>query len=154
MKQEIKVFKKIERTFNDLMYPGYPFSIIGYADLGTEEFWLQGKKINSLRNFCNSFDSLCCYHMVGSELATKGSWLIETHMDMPEDFLKADYDRFYIDNYEVVKLYFAVYSAIRAFRATKQYLFFVYNGEADYVDVKAFSTVEEIEQYRQDYWTE
>jgi len=159
MSKEINTFKKMEKIVGDMMYPGYPFVVVGYADLEKENYFLNGTCYQGLKQFSEKFDSLLCYHMVGSNLAHKGNWLESTYMAEIERFIKADFDDFYIDNYEVTKLWFATYSALRYVANVEKdkkpkFLWFYYNGEADFVEVKLFRTAEELEQFYKDYWEE
>ena len=155
MNQEIKLIRRMEKFHDDHMYPGYPFLIHGVIDCEDKVGYIDGgKAMPLLTKFFPKFESMVCYHMVDCSLTIKGSWLNETHMDPYQKILEAEYDDFYIDNLEVTKLYFALYSAYRSNRNTKKFIYFGYDGDSEYVWVKVFSSVKEIKQYIKDYYND
>lgn len=159
IKKEIKQLRKIQRLLEDNVYPGYPFLIHGIIDMGDESAWINmyGRKMN-LEKFCSEFDSKMCFHMMGSNLATKGSWATGPHqMQDHERFLQAKYDDFYIDNLGATQLYFATYAAIRECRGTKSFIFFSYDDDCEYANVQIFkddeagTALEKINTYLREY---
>ena len=134
VKKEIQQLRKIQQLMEDNVYPGYPYMIHGIVDMEDKCGWigLGGRKMN-LEKFCHEINAELCYQLIGSTKATKGSWIVDTHMEEHEQYLKAEYNDFYNDNVEVAKLYFALYAAIRESKGTNNIIFFTYYGYAIYV---------------------
>lgn len=155
---EFITLKNICFELESYQYPGYPFSIYGVIDFKTRDYWVSGDSNNYVANstwdnFASQFEINLLYHILGSDLANKQTWLQDGHMENYRVFLDApwDDDNFYIDNQELTRLYFAVYAAIREYQNTDKLMLFMYDGDSEYVDVLLFDTIDEIDQYYKEY---
>lgn len=158
MKEEIKLLKSICKKAEDNQYPGYPFQLTGFIDMGEQKgyFGSHGRPM-SLEKFYHDFDSEMAFPMLGSHLAQKGNWYNGgTLMAEYQKFISHDtsYDDFYIDDINAVKLYFGLYSAIRQFKDTNKLIWFIVDNDCDYVDIQVFDNAEQIKHFIKEYWTE
>lgn len=156
--KEIKMLRKAEELHEDNVYPGYPFLIHGIVDMKNETGSINLGKFIGLNKFIDEIHSKLCYHMVGNYESQKGSWLNETHMENHKKYLKMGYDDFYIDNLEVTKMFFALFAAIRECKGKSDYIYFGYDGDADFAWVERFhgdragTKEEKIRKYLADYY--
>ena len=163
---EFNKLRSISKQLISYQYPGHSFSIYGIIDFKDKYYWLDNNsrtyKITDWKNFQKDFDSQLLYHILGSRLATKGNFLINIHMEDYRKFLEEPWekyfddddspiDNFYIDNFELTRLYFAVYAAIREYKDSQKIMWFMYDGDSEYVDVLLFDTLEEIKWYQKKY---
>lgn len=150
-----KLLHKATRLHFREMYPGYPFAMIGFYFTKLNSGEVDKHTFSNISNFRKLFETNLIFQCLGSDLATKGSWATGRHkMDSYKAFLDANEDDFYFDELNAVKLYFAFYSAYRQYKDKDAIIFFVINTECDYVDVRVFETIEELEQYQKEYWVE
>ena len=139
MKKEVKLLRAVQRYLDDFAYPGYPFAANGIVDMETQQCWM-GPRGGAMKfeNFMKEFDSMITYQVLGSNLATKGSFLVDSKMSPVKEFLEAEYDDFYIDSIEATKLYFAFYAAYRAAKNTKSFIFYQCDCDCCYTNVEIF----------------
>lgn len=165
-RKEYLALKKCCRFMEDIRHPGYPFSVCGIVDFKTKDCYVDNARRDftcekNWNKFANIFHAGLLYQILDCDFVRKGSFVINSHMDNYKTILEAPYtkddrDSFYIDinSQELVRLYFAVWSAIREYQDTDKLMFFVYDGDNEWVEVKVFDTLEEIKNYYKDYFTE
>lgn len=158
MKQEIKLLRKIQDKMIDMQYPGYPYQDSIIIDLETEmEYghYSKGKKGKSTYNeFCRKL----LYFILGHEKSTKGTWLNNRHIAPIQEFLdyNFDYESLYIDDYDCARLYFALHSALCECYDNKEkpIIWACIDEDSEWIDCKIFRTLDEIKQYKDDYFWE
>lgn len=165
-RKEFRKVKQIIHTFESFQYPGYPYSHFGVVDFKTKDCWdSNGRKKfivdDNWYKFAAQFEAGMLYHILDSDFDRKGSFIQDSYMQDYKTFLeekwseqvvntfgeKVTEEHFFIDNKELVRLYFAVYAAIRKYKNTDKVMLYIYDGEEDYVDVKIFNNLEEINDY-------
>ena len=162
-RKEFSLLKKCCRFLEDMEYPGYPFSRFGIVDFKTKDCWVNNKKNSfvtdaNFEKFGLLFQSGLLYNILDSNFTCKGSFVTDSHMEHYKTFLQEKWhdengnDQFYIDNQDLTRLYFAVWSAIREFQNTDKIMFFDYNGETEWVEVQVFDNIEEIQAYYNTYF--
>lgn len=154
MKQEIKLIRRIERYHESMVYPGYPFLIHGYVDMGEKVGSINLSNPMTLEKFCKEFDAKMCYQMVNSQMSVKGNWLVNTQMAESKRFLNAEYDDFYIDCLGATRLYFALYSAIRELKKndSKAIIYFGYDDNTEWTWVEVFNSMDNIKSFVHEYY--
>lgn len=155
-RKEFRKLKSLSMKAESWQYPGYPFSLHGVIDFKTKNCWTTNNhksfKIKSWLQFVKEFDSYLLYHILGTRFGCKGNFVCESKMANYETFLhEKDYDDYYIDNLELTRLYFAVWSAIREYKDTDKLLWFIYDGDSEYADVLLFDNIEQINKYAKEY---
>lgn len=149
MKKEIKELRKIQKYSWNLMYPGYPFAECVVIDLNKVDenayepegkIWLSwyNKKPVRLSKGLEQLESKILYQTLGFKGATKGSFIIDPHIDSYKKILKANYDDFYIDNDYAAKFYMSLVSAIRTYMHKGAIIIGIIDMDSDFVDVKVF----------------
>jgi len=155
---EFNKLRFISKQLISYQYPGYPFSIYGIIDFKDKCYWLNNNsricKITDWKNFIKDFDSQLLYHIVDSCFTARGNFLMDQHMSHYKEILKGTSDDFYIDNFNLIKLYFAVYSAIKEYKNSKKIMWFLYDGDSEYIDILLFNTIKEIKEYQNKYINE
>ena len=166
-RKEFRKIKHIIRVLESNQYPGYPYCSFGVIDFKTKDCWTSNGRKNFIVDknwykFASQFEAGMLYHTLDSRFDQKGSFVFESHMDNYKKFLTEPWqtsrdddddliENFYIDNQELVRLYFAVYAAIREYKNTNKIMLYIYDGDAEYVDVLLFDTLDEINKYYKDY---
>lgn len=161
-RKEFSLLKKCCKFLEDMEYPGYPFSRFGIVDFKTKDCWVNNKRDSfvtdpNFEKFGLLFQSGLLYNILDTNFTRKGSFVTNSHMEHYKTFLQEKWqdpngdDQFYIDNQELVRLYFAVYAAIREYKDTNKIMLYIYDGDAGYVDVLLFDTLDEINKYYKDY---
>jgi len=163
---EFKRLKQLSLKTESLYYPGYPFSLYGVIDFKTKHCWTTNSykvfTINNWSSFSKEFDAPLLYHILNSHFTRKGNFIYNTHMDNYKKFLEepwttsfneGDYpiENFYIDNHELTRLYFSVWAAIREYKDSNKFMWFMYDGESEYVDVLLFDNINQINTYAEKY---
>ena len=162
-RKEFLALKKCCRYLDDMKYPGYPFSICGIIDFKTLDCYVDNHRENfvtdsGFHKFGVWFEAGLLYNILDSDFTRKGSFVVESHMENYKVFLEEKWkdedgnDRFFIDNKELVRLYFSVYAAIREYKNTEKLLFFSYDGDSEGLCVELFDTLEEIQKYYKEYF--
>lgn len=158
--KEFLLLRKMGRKLVDQWYPGYPVAFYGVIDCGTKDIWIDPDTTTTLKDwvdFKKYFDINLLYHILDTNLATKGSWVRDTEMANYKKFVESAEepfdDYFWIQSEGLVRLYFGVWAAIREYQDQKKYIFFSYDEEYSDTNcqIKVFSSLEEIEQYRHEY---
>ena len=166
-RKEFKKVKQIIRVCESNQYPGYPYCHYGVIDFKTKDCWDSNRRKNFVidnnwRNFSTQFEAGMLYHVLDSRFDQKGNFIFNAHMDSYQKFLTEPWqtsrddgddpiENFYIDNQELVRLYFAVYAAIRQYKNTNKIMFYAYDGDSEYVDVLLFDSLDEINKYYKEY---
>ena len=154
MKPEIRTLRKCQKVMNDLQYPGYPFQLTIVIDIEDQKAWVDYGRAQNLEKALTGISRSLLYNAVGCTSMTKRTFLQDQDLSTVEKILNADYDDFYIDDYDVVKFYLALNSAIYRHKKTdKVFIFACVDGDTEWVDVKTFTNLKEIEQYYNDYFT-
>lgn len=156
MKEEIRILRKCQKIANDNVYPGYPLQEVWIIDMENGKVWdasYHSKPI-SIDKMFQKLNNITAYCSLGSNKATKGNWLIDTKMDSPQSYLDSEYEDFYIDDLKIVKFYFAINSAIRKSRDTKNIIFAIIDEDCEWVDCQVFTNKEDIKKYYEDYFKE
>lgn len=161
-RKEFLALKKCCRYLDDLKYPGYPFAICGIIDFKTLDCYVDnhGDFVTdpSFHKFSLWFEAGLLYNILDSDFTRKGSFVVDSYMADYKIFLEEKWqdeegrDQFFIDNQELVRLYFAVYAAIRQYKSSEKILFFSYDGDSEWVDVQVFDNLEEINQFYETYF--
>ncbi len=165
-RKEFRKVKQIIHAFESFQYPGYPYSHFGVVDFKTKDCWdSNGRKKfiadDNWYKFAAQFEAGMLYHILDSDFDRKGSFIQDSDMKDYKTFLeekwseqvekasgeKVTIEHFFIDNQELVRLYFAVYAAIRKYDNTDKVMLYIYDGGEDYVDVQIFDNLEEINNY-------
>ena len=165
--KEFRKIKHIIRVLESNQYPGYPYCHFGVVDFKTKDCWdSNGRKKfitdDNWYKFASQFEAGMLYHVLDSRFDQKGNFVFNSHMDSYKKFLTEPWqtssnddggliENFYIDNQELVRLYFAVYAAIREYKNTNKIMFYIYDGDAEYVDVLLFDNLDEINKYYKEY---
>ena len=166
-RKEFRKIKHIIRVLESNQYPGYPYCSFGVIDFKTKDCWTSNFRKNFITDegwnkFASQFEAGMLYHVLDSRFDQKGNFIFNSHMDNYKKFLTEPWqtsrddgddliENFYIDNQELVRLYFAVYAAIREYKDTSKIMLYIYDGDAEYVDVLLFDTLDEINKYYKDY---
>lgn len=126
-----------------MQYPGYPFSKSIVIDFSTNEKYVDSEKVE---NFNELFAELL-YQGIDSDYSIKGTFVRNSEMGTPKEFIEAKEEDFYFDNLDAIKLYFALCSAIRENQDTNHYLFACIDGESSWVEVKVLKTNKQVDKY-------
>lgn len=154
MKPEIRTLRKCQKVMNDLQYPGYPFQLTIVIDIEDYKAWVDYGKAEDLNRALIDISQPLLYNAVNCTLMTKRTFLQDQDLSTVEKILNADYDDFYIDNYNAVRFYLALMSAIFSHKKKdKAFIFACIDEDTEYVDVRCFDNLQEIEQYYNDYFT-
>ena len=155
MKKEIRLLRKAQKVMEDMQYPGYPFQLTIVIDLADYKAWVDYGKAKDLNQALIDISQPLLYNAVNCTLMTKRNFLQDQNLSTVDEILKADYHQFYIDNYNAVRFYLALMSAIYSHKKKDEVFIFACIDEAtEYVDVRSFYNLQEIEQYVKDYFTE
>jgi len=153
MKKEIKILRKCQKVLQDLQYPGHPFQLSIVIDLADYKAWVDYGKVQDLNKALIEICQPLMYRTAGCDLMTKGTWLQDQNLSNSEKILKADLDRFYIDDIDAVRFYLALNSAIYSHKKKEPiFIFACIDEDTEYVEVKTFNTLQEIEQYYNEYF--
>lgn len=153
MKKEIRILRKCQKILWDLQYPGYPFQMSVVIDIADYKAWVDYGKVQDLNRALISISQPLLYQAVNCDLMTKRTFLQDQNLSTVDEILKADYNQFYIDNYNAVRFYLALMSAIYKHKKNeKAFIFACIDDDTDWVDVKVFTTLEEIKKYHHDYF--
>ena len=158
MDKRITLLRTINKKAEEQQYPGYPFQLTGIIDLKNKKgmFDSYGRPMDILK-FFEKFDSHLVFQALGSKLAQKGNWYNDGHkLAEYKKFISqdVDYDDFYFDNLNAVKLWFGVYSAYRQFKDKDRVIWFIIDDDSEYVDIKVFKNEQEIQKFIDECWTE
>jgi len=155
MKKEIRLLRKAQKVMEDMQYPGYPFQLTIVIDLEDYKAWVDYGKAQDLNRALIDISQPLLYNAVNCDLMTKRNFLQDQNLSTVDEILKADYDQFYIDSYNTVRFYLALMSAIYSHKKKdKAFIFACIDEDTEYVDVRCFDNLQEIEQYIKDYFTE
>ena len=172
-RKEFLAAKRIAAKCEELnTWPGCPWGKWGAVDFKTKDYWISNimkYKVadENWKNFAVDFQRGMVYQILDCMFITKGNWLVNAEMANYRKFLDADWsekdtnykgeevtsDNFYIDNQNLVRLYFAVWAAIREYKNTDKVMVFIHDQDNDYTDVLIFNNLEEANQYYKDYVT-
>ena len=169
-RKEFKKVRHIIRVCESHQWPGYPYCHFGVVDFKTKDCWDSNGRKNFVTDenwykFSSQFEAGMLYHILDSDFDRKGNFIVDSHMENYRTFLDSEWsdkvtnlfgekvnnDHFYIDNRELTRLFFAVYAAIREYKDTNKIMLYMYDGDAEYVDVKIFETLEDIQNYYEMY---
>ena len=169
-REEFKKLKHIIRKLEEPQYHGYPFSTFGVVDFKTKDCWTSNDRKNFVTDenwykFAAQFEAGLLYHILDSNFSGKGNFVIDSYMNHYKVFLDSKWsekvpnfkgdlvekENFYIDNQELVRLYFGVYAAIREYKNTNKLMLYFYDGDAEYTDIRLFETLEDIKNYYNTY---
>ncbi len=157
MKDEVKLLRKAQKVLWDNLYPGYPLQISVVMDLAEDTAWVdyKGYKTN-LHRAMEIIQSATCFHALECNKVTKGNWLIDRTAEEVDEILKAKDEDFYIFDYDILKFYFGLASALVNIKDKKKgFIFGVYDEDCCYVDVKVFgeNDKDKIQKYVEEYFT-
>lgn len=158
MKNEIKILRKCQKLLSDLRYPGYPFQVSIVIDLEEQSAWINycGKKqplVKALQELYASLMFVC----LEADNTSKKTFLTNQHLEPYEKYLEYDSDNFYIGNINACRLYFALNSAVynnKKSELTGKYIFACMDEDTEYVEVKLFTSLEQVQQFYNDYFKE
>jgi hypothetical protein len=154
MKPEIKELRKCQKALQSLQYTGYPFQLSIVIDIEEQKAWVDGGKEERFDRAFEEVSSRLATQMVFCHKVQKGTWLQEQRLSTVADILKADNDDFEV-NVIYAKFYFALVSAVFSHkRADKSFVFACLDADTDWLCVEDFQSLEEIENFRKDYFTE
>lgn len=157
MKQEVRLLRKAQKIAWDNMYPGYPFSMTIIIDLEDKSAYVNwcGKKISLSRALEQVYSKLI-YQCLGANNTSKKSFLVDQHLEDYQTYLKCNEEDFWFNNLNAVRFYFALNSAIFNHKKTdKGYVFGIIDDDCDYVDVRVFNDLKDIQAYVDNYfWSE
>lgn len=104
------------------------------------KIWLSWghKKPVRLMKGLEQLESKILYQTLGFKGATKGTFIIDPHIDSYKKILKAEYDDFYIDNDHAARFYLSLISAIRTYMHKGGLIIGVVDMDSEFVDVKVF----------------
>lgn len=154
MKEEVRVLRKCQKVMDELQYPGYPFQLTIVIDIEDQKAWVDYGRAQNLEKALTGISRSLLYNAVGCTSMTKRTFLQDQDLSTVEKILNADYDDFYIDNYNAVRFYLALMSAIFSHKKKdKAFIFACIDEDTEYVDVRCFDNLQEIEQYYNDYFT-
>ena len=153
MKEEIRILRKCQKVMEDLQYPGYPFQLSIVIDLEDYKAWVDYGKAQVLNRALIDICQPLLYKAVSCDLMTKRTWLQNQNLSTVEQILKAELDQFSIDDYDAVRFYLALMSAIYSHNKNdKVFIFACIDEDTDWVEVKTFTNLAEIKQYYLDYF--
>ena len=155
MKDEIRILRKCQRLMRDLQYPGYPFQLTIVIDIADYKAWVDYGKAQDLNRALIDISQPLLYQSIGCDLMKKRTFLQDQELSTVEKILNADYDQFQIDNYNTTRFYCALMSAIyNRNKNDKAFIFACVDDDTDWVEVKVFTTLDEIKKYYHDYFTQ
>lgn len=153
MKPEIRTLRKCQKVMRDNQYPGYPFQLSIVIDLAEYKAWVDYGDAQDLDRALLEISQPLLYNAVECDLMTKRTFLVDQDLSTVEEILNADYDRFSIDNYNVVRFYLALMSAIFSHKKKDSvFIFACVDDDCDWVEVKTFNNLQEITQYYNEYF--
>lgn len=156
MKPEIRTLRKCQKVMRDMQWPGYPFQMTIIIDLKEKKAWVDYGKERTLDRALLEISQPLLYQAVGCTLMAKRTFLQDQRLSTAEKIIKADYDDLYIDNEYAIKFYLALMSTIYNHKREEQedtYIFGCVDCDADYIEVKEFKKLNEIQQFYKDYFT-
>jgi len=153
MKPEIRTLRKCQKVMRDNQYPGYPFQLTIVIDIAEHKAWVDYGDAQDLDHALRDISQPLLYNAVECDLMTKRTFLVDQDLSTADEILKADYDRFSIDNCNAVKFYLALMSAIFSHKKKDPvFIFACVDDDSDYVEVKEFKNLDEIKKFYEDYF--
>lgn len=149
-----KTLFQVEEFIWDQMYPGYPFTLFILIDFKNKKAILDNKKYD-LETFGHELGYIVARNGLSCSELTYGTWLTPSKWGDPSKILQDDFDTIDIDHHRLVKLWFAVTSAVHKYQGQDKYLVATINDECEYVsfDILDDPTVDDAQKFVNNYCT-
>ena len=152
MKKEIKLLRKVQRLYESDLYPGHPGVDAFIIDVKENKIYRTsiGKDSSRPKDFDKEFSTICkglMYRSLGSDLLVKPSFIQNGVYGNIEDVNKSQYEDYFIDSVEAVKLFFGINFALIEHKGENVFIFAFANYAEECSGTFVFKNIEEIKDF-------